>query len=93
MQSYRFRYMHGQSMPYATLYAENDADFFNNKLPAWERETGLKYIPYSVTCTVSETRRVPEPVIVAAQDHSGQLWAGLSSEDRRLYAEAVKPAL
>jgi len=33
--SYRFRYRHGQSMPYATLLATDDADFFNNKIPAW----------------------------------------------------------
>ena len=64
--SYRFRYRHGQSMPYATLLATDDADFFNNKIPAWERKTGFKYVPYTVTCTVYEYRKVPEPAKVSA---------------------------
>ena len=41
--SYRFRYRHGQSMPYATLLATDDADFFNNKIPAWVGILGSKH--------------------------------------------------
>ncbi len=63
MRSYNFRYRHGQSMPFATLAATDDADFFDTALPAWEKRTGFKHVAGSVTCTVSEYRKVPEPTI------------------------------
>ena len=69
MQSYRFRHMHGQSMPYATLLATDDADFFDTVLPAWEKKTGFKHVPYTVTCTVFQHRKVPEPKKPAASTY------------------------
>ena len=61
MREYTFRHRHGQSMPYATLLATDDADFFNNVIPAWEKKTGFKYVPYTVVCATTEYRKVPEP--------------------------------
>ena len=64
--SYRFQYRHGQSAPYATLQATDDNDFFKNVLPAWEREKHFQHIENTVTCTVFEHRKVPEPVAAPA---------------------------
>ena len=61
MREYTFRHRHGQSMPYATLLATDDADLFNAVLPAWEKKTGFKYVPYTVVCATTEYRKVPEP--------------------------------
>ncbi len=61
MPGYKFTYQHGQSIPSNTLEAKNDTDFFDNVLPAWERNTGFKYIKGSVKRTVIETVNVPEP--------------------------------
>ena len=61
MLSYQFRYRHGQSMPYATIAAADDADFFDTKLPAWEKKTGFRYVQGTATCAITEHRNVPEP--------------------------------
>lgn len=61
--SYRFQYRHGQSVPYATPQATDDNDFFKKVLPAWEREKHFQHIKGTVTCTVFEHRKVPEPAI------------------------------
>ena len=79
MQSYRFRHMHGQSMPYATLLATDDADFFDTVLPAWEKKTGFKHVPYTVTCTVFQHRKVPEPLV-------GTVLAPPTREDGEFYS-------
>mgnify|MGYP001586225540 CR=1 FL=1 len=62
MRSYNFRYRHGQSMPFATLAATGDADFFDTALPAWEKRTGFRYVQGTATCAITEHRKVPEPV-------------------------------
>jgi len=63
MPSYQFRYRHGQSMPYATIAATDDADFFDIKLPAWEKKTGFRYVQGTATCAITEHRNVPEPAV------------------------------
>lgn len=67
--SYRFQYRHGQSAPYATLQATDDNDFFKNVLPAWESEKHFQHIEGTVICTVSETRKVPEPPRVSTAEN------------------------
>ena len=62
MREYTFCYMHGQSMPEAHLPANDDDHFFKTVLPAWEREKGFEHVKGTVICTMSEYRRVPEPV-------------------------------
>jgi hypothetical protein len=60
MPSYRFRYQHGQSMPFATVEAKDDSDFFKTVLPAWEQKTGFKHVSDTVECSVVSMRKVPE---------------------------------
>jgi len=67
MPSYQFRYRHGQSMPYATIAATDDADFFDIKLPAWEKKTGFRYVQGTATCAITEHRNVPEPAVEPAK--------------------------
>ncbi len=60
MRTYKFRYQHGQSMPYKSLGADNDTDFWGNKLLVWEKESGFKHVTNTVVCTISETYKVAE---------------------------------
>lgn len=66
MRSYTFRYMHGQSAPFATLNATDDDHFFKTILPLWEKETGFRHLGGTVVCAMTEYRRVPEPVAAPA---------------------------
>ncbi len=59
--NYRFRYQHGQSMPFKTLEATDDADFFDQVLPTWERTTGFKHVAGTITAFQVESRTVKEP--------------------------------
>jgi len=58
---YKFTYGHGKSVIGKELEAKNYTDFAENKLPAWERETGFKCIPGSVKLSRTQTFSVPEP--------------------------------
>ncbi len=85
--NYSFKFKQGQSMPEAHLPANSDDHFFNTVLPAWEKETGFKCIDDSVTCTVSETRKVPEPV--ATENYDG---AALRAAGERILPASIDVA-
>ena len=61
MAQYSFKYYHGQSMLKAHDEAGSDDHFFKTVIPAWEKKTGFKYVPGTVTCAITEYRKVPEP--------------------------------
>lgn len=48
MPSYQFRYLDGQSMPYETIQATDDADFAA-KVAEWEKRTGFSHVPSTLT--------------------------------------------
>ncbi len=50
MRVYQFRYLNGQSMPYTTISAKDDEEF-SSKLAAWEKETGFRHIPSTMSWT------------------------------------------
>ncbi len=50
MRVYQFRYLNGQSMPYTTISAKDDEEF-SSKLATWEKETGFRHIPSTMSWT------------------------------------------
>lgn len=52
-------------MPYNTLEAADDADFYK-KLVVWERENGFRHVAGTITCKedVGGIRELPEPSFV-----------------------------
>ncbi len=86
MRTYQFRYMHGKSMPYKTLEALDDIDFYA-QLGEFERTSGMKHVADSIVCTVSETRKVPEPP--AREDYSSE---ALLATGERLLPHSIKTA-
>jgi len=81
MPSYTFNYFSGQSKPSETLTAQNDDDFFNRALPAWEQKTGHKYIDGTVLCTAMERRRVTEPATERVFAHKAECPESVSDEE------------
>ncbi len=60
--AYSFTYGHGQSTPSKTIEANSDKEFTEEKLPAWEKETGFKHIKGSIKRTpIPTTTPVLEP--------------------------------
>ena len=61
MRIYDFAIEGRNDLPRAKLEAADNDDFFQNVLPAWEKETRQRHIKGDVMCTISEVMRVPEP--------------------------------
>ena len=61
MPEYTARFKVGQSAPYRTFTAKDNADFYQ-QLAEYERTTTLKHIPGTITYSIMETYEVPEPV-------------------------------
>lgn len=66
MRSYEIRYMDGQSMPYKTFCAANDAEFYQ-QLGEWEKKTGHTHVRDTLRCRISERYSVQEPPSVCRQ--------------------------
>jgi hypothetical protein len=60
MRVYTFQVQGGQK-PIGQIDDATDNDDFYAKLAAYEEKTGLKYVPKSIRCTISETMFVPDP--------------------------------
>ena len=84
MDTYRFRYLNGQSMPYQNLKAADDAAFYK-ELIKWERENGFRHVKETLCCVwLSGSRKVPEPLSgILQSDDTSRFLASLSDEERR----------